>query len=76
MRGERRRGSAYGVDFEVPFLARTVKVDDYLFVGEIELFEGDMGTVGPGTGMVGVEDDFWGGAVCGAHAVGCGGHDG
>ena len=43
------------VDFEVPGLAGAVERDDDFFVGDVEGAEGDLGTVGPGTKVVGVE---------------------
>ena len=74
--GEGKRRSAYRVDSQVPVLARTGEINDHLFIRDVKLFEGDMGAVSPGTEVVGVEGDLWGGAVCGsAGAIGCESHD-
>ena len=45
---------AAGVDFEVPGFAGAVEGDDDFFVGDVEGAEGDLGTVGPGTEVVGI----------------------
>lgn len=54
-----------GVDFKVPWFARCVEVDDYFVIGETEFFNYDVGAVGPGAAVIGVEGDFGGGAVGG-----------
>lgn len=46
------------VDLQVPLVAGAVQVDDDLFVFQAGLAEGDVGAVGPGTAVVGVEGDF------------------
>ncbi len=56
-------GEANGVDLQIPFLARTVEVDDDFFKGQLEFFEGDVSAVGPGAAVVGVEGDFGRGSV-------------
>lgn len=48
----------YRVHFEVPFLARSVQVDDNFLVGQTQLFQSNMGTVRPWAGVVRVEDDL------------------
>lgn len=57
-------GGTYGVDLKVPWLARRVEVDDDLFVLQPELLDHNMGTVRPGTAMVGVESDL---VCCATH---------
>jgi hypothetical protein len=54
-------GLTHRVNLEIPWLARLVEVNDDLFVLETELLEGDVGAVGPGAEVVGIEDDLWGG---------------
>lgn len=49
---------SYRVDFKVPWLSRLLEVDDDFFIGEVELFEGDVGAVGVGAEVVGVEGYF------------------
>ena len=70
-----KEGEAYGVDLEVPFLARTAEVNDDLLIGEVKLFESSVSTVSPGTAMIGVKCNLWGDAVSSTRAIGCGGHD-
>ena len=48
-----------GIDLEVPGFAGAIERDDDFFVGDVESAKGDVGTVGPGTGVVGVEG-YWG----------------
>ena len=43
------------VDLEVPGFAGAVERDDDFFVGDVEGAEGDLGTVGPGAEVVGIE---------------------
>lgn len=52
------RYQAPGVDREVFWGARGVEVDGHLLKGHLELVEGNVGTVGPGTPPVGVEDEL------------------
>lgn len=60
------------VKVEVPLRARGVEVDDDFRIGQVQLCEGDVGAVGVGAGMVGVDGDLgrkraW---VCGGGGVG------
>ena len=43
------------VDLEVPGFAGAVERDDDFFVGDVEGAEGDLGAVGPGAEVVGIE---------------------
>ena len=73
MLNKQKKGATYRVDFKIPRLARTAEVDNDLFIGELELFESDMGTVSPRTTVVGVESYFWGDPI---GAISSRGHDG
>jgi len=54
---------AAGVDFEICGSSRNIEVNDLLIEGQTKFAEGDVCAVGPGTAVVGVEGDFWGGSV-------------
>lgn len=50
--------SAYGVDFEIPGLTRSVQINDYLLKLQPELLERNVRAVGEGTSMVRVKSNF------------------
>ena len=54
-----------GVDSEVFRRSGHGEVDDFFFEGETEGREGDVGSVGPGTVVVGIENNL--GGLVGAH---------
>ena len=62
---------AAGVDVEVPCRTGNGEVDDYLLVGEFELVESDVGAMGEGAAVIGIEGYFWsssiGRPVCCSH---------
>jgi hypothetical protein len=59
---------AYRVDFEVPWLARRIEVNDNFLVRQTKLFQNDISAMGPWTAAICVESELRGFAI-GSHSV-------
>lgn len=65
IREETSEISTYWVHLQIPRIARSIEVDDLLFVGEAELFDDDVSSMRPRTSVVGEKGDVWSaGAIC------------
>lgn len=56
---EEERERTYGVYFQIPWFAWLVEIDYHFLVREFEFVQRNVGAMGVGTAMVGVEGDPW-----------------